>query len=133
MKLFPAHAALNAATFGVIVIMVLCATVGETLMSAAMKSFDLDAIRAESGLPGAIKAVITSPLLIAAIFFMSVSFFALLFALSGADLSLVAPATNSLTFIATAVAAKFYLRENVDKRRWLAAIFVAAGVALLAL
>ena len=113
--------------------MVLCATVGETLMSAAMKSFDLDAIRAESGLPGAIKAVITSPLLITAIFFMSVSFFALLFALSGADLSLVAPATNSLTFIATAVAAKFYLKENVDKRRWLAAIFVAAGVALLAL
>ena len=111
--------------------MVLCATVGETLISAAMKSFDLDAIRAEYGLRGAIKAVITSPLLLAGIFFMAVSFFALLFALSGADLSLVAPATNSLTFIATALAAKFFLKENVDRRRWLAAIFVAAGVALL--
>jgi drug/metabolite transporter (DMT)-like permease len=133
MTPFPAHPALNASTVGVIVIMVLGATIGETMMSAAMKSFDLDAIRAKSGLPGAIKAVVSSPLLIAAIFFMSVSFFALLFALSGADLSLVAPATNSLTFIATAIAAKFYLKENVDKRRWLAAIFVAAGVVLLAL
>ena len=113
--------------------MVLGATVGETLISAAMRSVgDLDLIRAESGLPGAIKAVVTSPLLIVGIVFMAVSFFSLLFALSGADLSLVAPATNSLTFIATAVAAKFFLKENVDGRRWLAALFVAAGVALLA-
>lgn len=131
MKLFPSHPAIDTTTIAVIILMVLCATVGETLISAAMKSFDLDAIRAESGLPGAIKAVITSPQLLAGIFFMAVSFFALLFALSGADLSLVAPATNSLTFIATAIAAKFFLKENVDRRRWLAAVFVAAGVALL--
>lgn len=131
MKLFAASPSIGATTIGVIVVMVVCATVGETLISAAMKSFDLDAIRAEAGLAGAIRAVITSPLLIAGIFFMSVSFFALLFALSAADLSLVAPATNSLTFIATAIAAKFFLKENVDRRRWLAALFVAAGVALL--
>ena len=131
MTLLSMRPALNTPTIITILVMVLGATVGETLISAAMKSFDLDAIRAESGLPGAIKAVITSPLLIGGIFFMAVSFFALLFALSGADLSLVAPATNSLTFIATAFAAKFFLKENVDRRRWFAALFVAAGVALL--
>jgi drug/metabolite transporter (DMT)-like permease len=131
MMLLASPPALSSSTIGTIVVMVLGATVGETLISAAMKSFDLDAIRAESGLPGAIKAVVTSPLLFAGIFCMSISFFALLFALSGADLSLVAPATNSLTFIATAFAAKYFLKENVDRRRWLAAIFVAAGVALL--
>ena len=131
MMLFATASSSGASTISTIVVMVLGATVGETLISAAMKSFDLDAIRAKSGLPGAIKAVITSPLLIAGIFFMAVSFFALLFALSGADLSLVAPATNSLTFIATAFAAKFFLKEDVDRRRWLAALFVAAGVALL--
>jgi len=125
---------LSTSTIITIVVMVLGATVGETLISAAMRRVgDLDAIRAESGLPGAIKAVVTSPYLIAGIACMAISFFSLLFALSGADLSLVAPATNSLTFIATAVAAKFYLKENVDRRRWLAAIFVAAGVALLTL
>jgi drug/metabolite transporter (DMT)-like permease len=123
---------LSANTVITIVIMVLGATVGETLISAAMTRVgDLDEIRAASGLPGAIKAVVTSPLLIAGIACMAVSFFSLLFALSGADLSLVAPATNSLTFIATAVAAKFFLRENVDRRRWLAVVFVAAGVFLL--
>ncbi len=126
------HASRSSSTVITIVIMVLGATVGETLISAAMNRVgDLDEIRAKSGLIGAIKAVVTSPWLIGGIACMAISFFSLLFALSGADLSLVAPATNSLTFIATAVAAKFFLRENVDKRRWLAAIFVAAGVALL--
>lgn len=125
---------LSSVTVLTIVVMVLGATVGETLISAAMTRVgDLDEIRAKSGLPGAIKAVVSSPLLLAGFFCMSVSFFSLLFALSGADLSLVAPATNSLTFIATAVAAKFFLKENVDRRRWLAVLFVAVGVALLTL
>ena len=123
---------LSASTVITILLMVLGATVGETLISAAMTRVgDLDEIRANSGLIGAIKAVVTSPFLIGGIFCMAISFFSLLFALSGADLSLVAPATNSLTFIATAVAAKFFLKENVDRRRWLAAFFVAAGMALL--
>ncbi len=120
-------------TAGTIVVMVLGATLGETLISAAMTRVgDLDEIRARRGLLGAVRAVVSSPWLIGGIACMAISFFALLFALSGADLSLVAPATNSLTFVTTAVAAKFFLRENVDRRRWLAALFVCAGVALLA-
>jgi drug/metabolite transporter (DMT)-like permease len=63
---------------------------------------------------------------------MALSFFSLLFALSDADLSLIAPATASLTFITTAAAAKLFLKENVDSRRWIAALFVCAGVLLLA-
>jgi len=56
----------------------------------------------------------------------------MLYALSLADVSLVAPATASLTYIGNAIAAKLFLRENVDRRRWLAAVFVVIGVALLA-
>jgi drug/metabolite transporter (DMT)-like permease len=59
-------------------------------------------------------------------------FFSLLFALSWGDVSLVAPAAASLTFIGNAVAAKIFLHERVDRRRWIAATLVAAGVALLA-
>lgn len=126
-------AVLSGSTAVTVAIMVLGATVGETLISAAMTRVgDLDAIRAQSGLTGAIVAVVRSPLLLGGIACMALSFFSLLFALSGADLSLVAPATNSLTFIATAVAAKLFLKENVDTRRWLAAVFVAVGVVLLA-
>ncbi len=113
--------------------MVVGATVGETLISVAMNRVgDLDEIRAERGLGGAIAVVIRSPFLIGGIACMAISFFSLLSALSTADLSLVGPATNSLTFIATAVSARFFLRENVDRRRWFAAVLVAAGVYLLA-
>lgn len=108
------------------------ATAGDILIAHSMKAVDLDKVRAEKGLGGAIVAVVTSPTLILGICCMAFSFFSLLFSLSGADLSLVAPATASLTFVTTAIAAKFILKENVDKRRWLAALFICVGVALLA-
>jgi drug/metabolite transporter (DMT)-like permease len=63
---------------------------------------------------------------------LAMSFFSLLFAFSHRDLSLIGPAATSLTFVTNALAAKFFLRENVDRRRWAAAIFVCIGVALLA-
>jgi drug/metabolite transporter (DMT)-like permease len=56
----------------------------------------------------------------------------MLYTLSIVDLSLAAPATASLTFIGNAAAAKIFLRENVDRRRWLAVLFVCIGVILLA-
>src|ERR1700736_3479457 len=63
---------------------------------------------------------------------MAAAFFSLLFALSWGDVSLVAPAAASLTFIGNAFAAKIFLTGRVDQRRWIAATLVAAGVALLA-
>ncbi|ADV82664.1 EamA family transporter [Terriglobus saanensis] len=119
-------------TWTTIAAVVVTATAGDILIARSMRSLDLDAIRAKSGLGGAILAVVTKPTLILGIVCMALSFFSLLFALAGADLSLVAPATASLTFVSTAIAAKIFLKENVDRRRWLAALFVCAGVALLA-
>jgi drug/metabolite transporter (DMT)-like permease len=120
-------------TWATIFAVVITATAGDILIAGGMRKLgDLDDIRAKSGLGGAIKAVLSSSMFLAGIGCMSLSFFSLLFALSGADLSLIAPATASLTFITTAAAAKLFLKENVDKRRWLAALFVCAGVALLA-
>lgn len=92
---------------------------------------DLDEIRAVSGLPGAILAVLSSPMFVIGALCMALNFFALLFTLSVVDLSLAAPATASLTYIGNAIAAKCFLHENVDRRRWLAATFVAVGVALI--
>ena len=109
------------------------AITGEVLIAAAMRRLgDLDIIRERSGLPGAIRAVLSSPLFLVGALCMALNFFALLFTLSVVDLSLAAPATASLTYIGNAAAAKVFLRENVDRRRWLAALFVCAGVALLA-
>ena len=106
---------------------------GECLIAAAMRSLgDLDVIRERSGLPGAIRAVLSSPLFLIGALCMALNFFALLFTLSIVDLSLAAPASASLTYIGNAAAAKLFLHENVDRRRWLAAIFVCIGVVLLA-
>ena len=79
----------------------------------------------------AICAVVSERRFLAGGAFMALSFFSLLFSLSHADVSLIAPAAGSLTFVSNAVAARWLLHENVDRRRWLAAIFVCCGVALL--
>jgi len=112
---------------------VLTSTTGEVLTAAAMKSIgDLDVIRAHSGLKGAIRAVLTSPLFFAGVFFLALAFFSLLFALNHLNLSLVGPASASLTLVTNAVAGKIFLKENVDRRRWASAVLVCVGVYLLA-
>jgi drug/metabolite transporter (DMT)-like permease len=60
------------------------------------------------------------------------AFFALLFALNHLNLSLAGPAAASLTLVTNAIAGKFFLKENVDLRRWAAAALVCMGVYLLA-
>jgi len=112
---------------------VLTSTAGEVLTAAAMKSIgDLDAIRAHSGLKGAILTVLTCPLFFIGVFFLALAFFSLLFSLNHLPVSLVAPASASLTLVTNAIAAKLFLHENVDRRRWASAVLVCIGVYLLA-
>ena len=119
-------------TWATIITVALTAIAGDVLTAGAMRRIgDLDVIRAKSGLMGAIKAVTSDSMFLMGVISMALSFFSLLFTLSKVDVSLAAPASASLTFIGNAVAAKFFLHENVDRRRWFAAIFVCAGVALL--
>jgi multidrug transporter EmrE-like cation transporter len=111
---------------------VLTATTGDVLLASAMRAVgDLDHIKADRGLRGAIWAVVSESRFLAGGACMALSFFSLLFSLSHADVSLIAPAAGSLTFVSNAVAAKWVLHENVDRRRWLAAALVCCGVALL--
>ena len=111
---------------------VMFATIGDLLIASAMKRLgDLDAIRERSGILGAAVAVVTDLRFLSGVTAMALSFFSLLFALSNAEVSLVGPASASLTFVTNAVAAKFFLKENVDRRRWMAAVCVCIGVALL--
>jgi drug/metabolite transporter (DMT)-like permease len=121
------------ATTAMIAAVVLSSAAGEVLTAAAMKSIgDLDEIRAHSGLKGAIVAVLTCPLFFAGVFFMAVAFFALLFTLNHMNLGLAGPATASLTLVANAIGAKLFLKENVDRRRWTAAVLICIGVYFLA-
>ena len=129
----PASIANAAQTASMIASIVVTATAGDVLTASAMRKIgDLDVIRAKSGLSGAIRAVISSPRFLAGVLCMALSFFSLLFALNHADLSLIAPASASLTFVTNAFAAKLFLKENVDRRRAIAAVCICIGVALLA-
>lgn len=127
------HHASLLVTWGAILAVAVTAVAGDVLTAGAMRRIgDLGEVRARSGLFGAVRAVVSSPMFLLGVGAMAVSFFTLLFTLSRVDVSLAAPASAALTFIGNAFAAKVFLHENVDRRRWLAAIFVCVGVVLLA-
>jgi len=122
-----------AVTWAGIASIVFTATTGDVLQSRAMKEIgDLDAVRREQGLFQVVHRVVSSSRFMLGLLFMALAFFSLLITLSWDDVSVIGPASASLTFIANAFAAQIFLKERVDHRRWLAALFVAGGVALLA-
>ena len=123
----------HAYTWGAILLIVVASVTGDVLMSRAMKQVgDVDELRKRSGLFAVIGRVLRNSHFLLGIGAMAVAFFSLLFALSWGDVSLVAPASASLTFVGNAAAAKLFLHERVDRRRWVAAALVACGVAFLA-
>lgn len=121
------------ATWGGVAAIVISATAGDILQASAMRQIgDLGVIRQSHGMAEVIRRVASNPRFMIGMVFMALGFFSLLITLSWADVSVVGPASASLTFVANAIAARIFLHENVCRRRWTAALFVAAGVALLA-
>ena len=121
------------AVWGGLAAVVIASTVGDVLQSRAMKEIgDLGLVRQQHGLSGVVLQVITNARFMIGLAFMAVGFVSLLITLSWGDVSIVGPASASLTFLANALVAHLYLKENVDRRRWIAALCVAGGVALLA-
>lgn len=120
------------AVWGGIAAVVIASTVGDVLQSRAMKEIgDLGLVRRSHGIVGVIRRVVTNARFMIGLAFMAVGFFCLLVTLSWGEVSIVGPASASLTFLANALVAHIYLKENVDRRRWMAALCVAGGVALL--
>jgi drug/metabolite transporter (DMT)-like permease len=119
--------------WGAIACIVATSTAGDVLLSRAMKQVgDVGDLRRRSGLMTVIQRVLRNPNFLFGVLAMAIAFYSLLFGLSWGDVSLVVPASTSLTFVTNAVAAKIFLHERVDQRRWVAALLVAAGVVLLA-
>jgi drug/metabolite transporter (DMT)-like permease len=120
--------------WGAVTCIVATSTTGDVLLSRAMKQVgDVGHLRRSAGLLTVIKRVVQNSSFLLGVLAMAIAFYSLLFGLSWGDVSLVVPASTSLTFVTNAVAAKFFLHERVDQRRWVAALLVAAGVVLLAL
>jgi drug/metabolite transporter (DMT)-like permease len=120
-------------TWTAILCVVAASTAGDVLISHAMKRVgDVAHVFRDHGAVTVTRRMLSNGMLWLGIFFMALAFFSLMFALSWADVSLVAPAAASLTFLTNAIAAKFFLHEKVDRRRWIAALLVGCGVVLIA-
>jgi drug/metabolite transporter (DMT)-like permease len=123
----------DAYTWAGIGLIVIASTTGDILLSRAMKKVGhVGDLWRQHGLLCVIGRALGTPTFLPGVLAMAVGFYSLLFALSWGNLSLVAPASASLTFIGNAVAARIFLHEHVGRRRWVAALLVAGGVALMA-
>jgi drug/metabolite transporter (DMT)-like permease len=120
-------------TWSAIGVIVFSSTAGDVLTAHAMKQVGhVGELRRSHGLRAVLKAIFGNPRFLLGLTCMAVSFFSLLVALSWDDVSLVGPAAASLTFVTNALAARIFLHEAVDRRRWISALLVCAGVAVLA-
>lgn len=121
-------------TWAAIALIVAASATGDVLLAHAMKKVgDVSELWKSHGLFQVIGRVLRTPTFFLGLLAMAVAFYSLLFALSWGDLSLVVPASASLTFVANAFAARIFLHERVGRRRMLAALLVAGGVALMAI
>jgi len=115
-------------------LIVLASTTGDVLLSYSMKRVgDVGELWKRGGILAVVGRVLATPSFALGLMAMGVAFYSLLFGLSWGNLSLVVPASASLTFVANAVAARIFLHERVGRRRWIAALLVAGGVVLMAL
>jgi uncharacterized membrane protein len=122
----------HAYAWGAIAAIVVSSTTGDVLLSRAMKQVgDVSEVWRDHGLLTVAGRILRNSNFLFGLMAMAAAFYSLLFGLSWADVSLVAPASASLTFVTNAVAANFFLHERVDHFRWVAAILVAGGVVLL--
>lgn len=112
---------------------VMASVAGDVLLSHAMKKVgDLGELLRRRGILVVAGRMLSTRTFLLGVCCMALAFYSLLFALSWNDVSLVGPAAASLTFVGNAFAAGIFLKEDVDRRRWMAALFVAGGVFLLA-
>ncbi len=114
-------------------VIIVASTTGDVLLSYSMKRVgDVGELLKKRGILAVIARVLTTPTFSIGLVAMAVAFYSLLYGLSWGNLSLVVPASASLTFVANAVAARIFLHERVGRRRWIAALLVAGGVVLMA-
>jgi drug/metabolite transporter (DMT)-like permease len=127
------HAISNLNGWLAILAIVLSSSAGDVLLSRGMKQIgDLGKVRRKHGFNFVMMQIFRNRYFLMGVVCMAISFYSLLFGLSWNEVSLIGPAAASLTFVANAFAAKIFLHERVDRRRWAAALFVAAGVVLMA-
>jgi drug/metabolite transporter (DMT)-like permease len=120
-------------TWACIGLIVLFSTSGDVFLARSMSRIgDLGQVFEKSGMMFLLKTIFTNTSFMIGVSCMTGAFFSLLLALQWADLSLVVPASASLTFVGNALCANYFLHEQLDRKRWTSVVLVVCGVALLA-
>lgn len=110
----------------VVMVSVICVSVGETLLSAGMKQVGRGG---HDGLRFLLAALSSWHVLLGTLLMMA--FFALYaLALAWADLSFVLPLT-AVSYVTGALFAQVFLHEPVSLTRWLGAIIITLGVVVV--
>ena len=120
------------ATWMVILVIVGLNSATDITTARAMRRVgDFSELRRRSGIFGVVRAVLTEPWFYLSLLSNALSFFGLLAALSLIDLSMLVPASASLTFLLNLFGAQFLLKEHVSRRRWVSGMLVLGGIILL--
>ncbi|HST22387.1 MAG TPA: EamA family transporter [Blastocatellia bacterium] len=115
-----------------ITLVVLGSSIGDVLITKGMKEVGEISTLQPGALVLIVKRTITNKFFLGGVFFLAISYFSFLAALSLADLSLVVPAT-SIGFAIKTIGAKFFLKERITLVRWAGILLVCIGVALISL
>ena len=119
-------------TWLLILVLVGLNSAGDMLTAKSMRLVgDFSEVRRKSGVLGVVRAVLGEPWFYFGLLAMTLSFFFLLAVLSLIDLSIVVPASASMTFLLNLLGAKFILKEHVSRRRWISGFLVLGGIVLL--
>lgn len=107
-----------------------CNTLGDVLNTAGMKREpEVERLDLRT-LMRMLARIVRNPRVIIGVAALTTGFFAMMSLLSIANVSFSVPATAS-SYVLETILAKYVLREDVEVRRWMAAILVMSGVVLL--
>jgi uncharacterized membrane protein len=115
-----------------IAIVIISGSAGDILLSRGMKQVGAIETLQLRALFAIARRALTNPSVIFSIASMAVAFFSLLAVLSWAPVSLVSPAT-AFGYVLNTFGAKFYLKEEIDKERWIGTLLVCIGAAFLSI
>src|SRR5687768_13294204 len=105
-------------------------TIGVILLSKGLKALEGPSSYSVAEITRLVGRALTSKHIVFGVAFEAVFFICLLVMMSRADVSFVWPLT-SLTFVFSTIAARFYLREEIDGLRWAGVVLIVLGAGLI--
>jgi hypothetical protein len=110
-------------------IVILAGTSGELLTAHAVKRAGAKSVDG-CGIGARLRLAFRPRAMWAGLALQAIAFFTFLVLLSWADISFVVPAT-ALNYVVGAAGSALFLREQLDRRRWVGVLLVCLGVAVM--